>query len=155
MLSIFGAEPGSKLNLFGLEYDPRFLESWYSDQPPTEPGISRRGPLERYAAKLGQTAMRHLAPLQDVSSIQLELSKSELARLVDVCTSFGYVIDEADGQVVCDGPGVQLVAREVPVSRGVTGMQFRLRRPVQREPMTFGRAQLSFSGRAASFELRP
>jgi len=103
---MWGAPPareGSKLSLFAMEYDPRFLESWHADLPPRAGGVTRRAVLARYAA--------HLAPergepplLRDVVEVRLEVDEPERERLVQVVRAGRWVIEESGAERRCLGP---------------------------------------------------
>lgn len=155
ILGVQAAHASSRLSLFSLEYDPRFLASWYPDLPPESLGIARRGVLERYAAKLGQEELRGRALLADVVEIHLALDEEERARLLQVCRAFGWVVAEESGAWTCDGPRIDLVVSPSDSPGGVTGFAMSLRRPVEREPIELGRVRITFQDRFATLTFRP
>jgi hypothetical protein len=155
MLSVMPAHAASKLNLFALEYEPRFLELWHADAAPAWGGIARRSVLERYAAALGQSELRETAPCIDVTEVRLAVDAAERQRLVAVCASLGYAIEESGETRTCIGPGMRLVIHAAEPSRGITALQLALRQPVEREPLQLGRARLSFDGATALLEFPP
>jgi len=139
----------STLNLFSLEYDPRFLERWHPELEPAAGGISRRAVLARYAASLDRGV--DTALFRDVTAIHLQLDEAELARTLGVCRAFGYVVEQRAGEWLCDGPQVDLILRPADAPGGITAFELSLRKPVEREPMSFGRARLTFDGARALF----
>ena len=112
VLGVQAAHATSRLSLFSLEYDPRFLSSWHANLPPASAGISRRAVLQRYAAKIRGAADGEREPLfSDVTEVQLALDEKERERLFDVLDVFGYTVEERADSWVCDGPQVRLVVR--------------------------------------------
>ena len=153
MMGIQGAA-SADLSLFALEYDARFLGRWHPQLAPQAGGIARRSVLARYAAKLEQEDMRRNAPFMDVTAVHLALDPAASKHLAEVCETLGYVIEEEGDALVCDGPGVTLVVRVTHISRGVTGFELALREPLEREPIEFGKARMSFDGATALLEFR-
>ncbi len=153
---LLGVEmPPSRLSVFSLEYDPRFLASWHGELAPARGGIARAAVLERYAAALERSRQREEAPFADVTAVQLALGEAELERLLEVCRACGHEIEAGAGQWTCHGPQFRLVLRSSGDSRGVTGIELSLRRPLEHEPLQLGKAVLSFHGRTAEFVFQP
>lgn len=147
MLGVGG--PATRLSLFALEYDGRFLGRWHPEHSPAHAGIARRSVLERYAATLAPDTDLDRLLLEDVTAIHLALTSAERAHLAELCQALGYAISEEEGVLTCDGPGVTLVARDSPAPGGITGFELALSRPVEREPLELGTYRLSFEGRTA------
>lgn len=156
IMGVERAHASSQLDLFSLEYDPRFLDGWHVELPPHDGSISRAGVLRRYAALLGGD-VGNAAPLfEDVTEVRLALDPAERTRFLEVCHSFGYVLEEAAaGSTISYGPGFRMRLAESPEPGGVTGFSVSLRRPFEHEEMTFGRVTLSFEGRTADFSFDP
>ena len=147
MLGVEAAHERSRLSLFTLEYDPRFLAAWHPDLPPASGGIARRAVLARYAASLGQRPRA----LGDVTAVHLALDPRERARLGAVVRSLGWVVAEGeDGRLHMDGPGIDLWVRPVDEPGGITGLELGLREPVEREPLELGSLRWTFEGERAS-----
>lgn len=155
ILGVEAAHAGSRLSLFAMEYDPRFLTSWHAELPPEGGGIARRRILERYAAVLGQGERRREALLEDVTEVFLELDEAERERLLAVCRAAGYELDQGVDAWVCHAPQFRLVVRASEGPGRVTGLRMALRAPVEREPIQLGKARLSFQGRTATFSFAP
>ncbi|MCZ6596527.1 MAG: DUF5829 family protein [Planctomycetota bacterium] len=154
VMGIQAAHADSRLDLFSLEYDPRFLARWHADLPPERTGISRRAVLARYAANLGpdgpdETAEEAL--FEDVKEVFLALDEAERARLDAVCRTFGYEVNEGADAVVILGPEFRLVVRESSEPGGITGFRMSLRREVEERTLVLGRAKLHLKGRVATF----
>ncbi len=141
----------SRMTVFSLEYDERFLSTWHNELAPDSGGISREAVLARYAAKLERKPDEAL--FQDVTAIDLTLDAAELERLLEVCRAFGYELEEADEAWTCHAPQFRLTLKKGETSRGITRFAMTLRRPVEREPLKLGRAVLRFEGSKAYFEL--
>jgi hypothetical protein len=153
---ILGVEmPSSRLTLFALAYDPRFLASWHADLAPAHPGIRRADVLERYAAALDRSSLRSSAPLADVAAVEVAVDAAERERLLGVCEAAGYEIETAPETWTCHGPQFRLVLSAAEKSGGVTGIELALRAPIEREPLELGKIVLRFDGRTAAFVLRP
>ena len=149
------APADSNLSLFALEYDPRFLASWYPELPPAAASIERAAILDRYAHVLAEGGERQVANLVDVTAIHLELDAKDTAHLGRVCAALGYAPGRADGALVHDGPGVRISIQPAARSRGVVAFDLALRTPIEREPLVLGRARFTFRGATARFELLP
>ncbi|HEX6882192.1 MAG TPA: DUF5829 family protein [Planctomycetota bacterium] len=156
---ILGVEmPTAELTLFGMEYEPRFLERWHAGQPPASGGIARAAVLERYAAALGRTELRGRAPFLDVRAVALALSEPARARLADVAVAAGWEVEPQGERRICTGPGLRLELLPPAAPEGPTGVvrfELELRAPVAHEPLSLGRVAVSFRERTAVFELRP
>ena len=149
MFGVPAAHEGSKLSIFAMEYDPRFLESWHGDLPPRAGGVTRRAILARYAAHLGRDAGEPPL-LRDVTEVRLEVDERERERLVQVVRAAGWVVGEPGAELVCAGPHVRLVLTTRAAPRGITSFRMSLERSVEREPLQLGRARLEFAGDTAT-----
>lgn len=143
------AMPESRLALFSLEYDPRFLATWHADLPPAAGGIRRSDVLARYRAVLDGPKQ---PLLEDVEEVYLDLGDAERERFLAVCESFDYERDDGDLTVV-HGPEVRFVLHAVPGPARITGFRMRLREPVERDSVGLGSARLDFDGRHATLWL--
>ncbi len=153
---ILGIEmPVAGLDLFTLEYDPRFLASWHPDLEPAQGGIARSDVLERYAAVLDLAARRESAAFLDVSEVRLALDDAQRERLLAVGEECGYELEEGPDTWTCHAPQFRLVLQRSPVPGGITEIDLTLREPLEREPLQLGRVRLSFRGETATFHLRP
>lgn len=139
----------STLNMFSLEYVPAFLDTWHAGLEPAGGGVSRAAVMRRYAASLGRR--REEALFRDVSVVHLALDAAELDRLVAVCRTFGYAVEEQDGVWRCDGPQVDLILSPSDTPGGITSFVVSLRKTVEREPLQLGKARLTFEGARATF----
>jgi hypothetical protein len=81
----------------------------------------------------------------------MQLDEAELARVLEVARAFGYVVQERDGDWLCDGPQVDLILRAADAPGRITAFELGLRQAVERAPMPFGRARLTFDGASALF----
>jgi hypothetical protein len=154
---ILGVEmPTAELTLFGMEYDPRFLERWHAGKTPQVGGIGRAAVLERYAAALGKSEVHATAPFGDVSAIELTLAGAARERLLAVARAAGWESELAGDTATCRAPGVAFRLR-TPASpaapTGITGFELALRAPFEREPLRLGSVTVRFQGQHASFEL--
>ncbi len=155
---ILGVEmPPSRLNVFALEYDRRFLAKWQPDLPPLESagkGSERAAVLERYAAALERSPLRASAPFADVTEVELALDEAQRERLLAACAAAGHEIEVGADAWTCHGPQFRLVLRSSADPGGVTGFVASLSRPIEHEPLELGRIRLSFQGAAATLVLR-
>ncbi len=147
--------PPSPLNLFALEYEPRFLESWHATLAPSGGGIARAAVLERYAAALDRSDWRAQAPLADVTEVRLALDDAQRERVLDVCAAAGHEVESAGDGWVVHVPQSRLAIRRSAKPGGVTGFVMSLRSPLEHEPLRLGKAELRFRGRTAEFEFLP
>jgi len=147
--------PTSPLNLFVMEYDPRFLASWHAALPPSVGGIVRAAVLERYAAALDRSEWRAKAPLADVTEVRLALDEAQRERVLAVCTAGGHEVESEGDEWLVRAPRFRLVLRKSVNPGGVTGFTLRLRQPLEREPLHLGQVALSFRGNTAELELAP
>jgi len=147
--------PSAPLNLFVMEYDPRFLASWHATLPPTTGGIERFSVLERYAASLDRSAWRAKAPLADVTEVRLALDGAQRERVLAVCTAAGHEVTQTGDEWLVHAPQCRLVLRTSEKPGGVTGFTMRLGEPLAREPLRLGKAVLSFHGGTSELELHP
>jgi hypothetical protein len=142
----------SRLSLFAMEYDPRFLATWHPELAPEGGGISRADVLERYAARLQRLETRHGTLMQDVTEVRLTVDAEERARLFALCGALGYRVEEEGQTAICHGPDFRLVVRTGAEPGGVTGLKLALRRPVEAHSVRLGNAVLSFEGNVATLE---
>lgn len=144
--------PSAPLQLFTLEYDPRFLTRWHPELAPAAPGIARGDVLARYAASLGALERRAQAAFGDVSAVELALDEAQQQRVLAACTAFGY---EREGDTpLVHAPQFRLTLQRAPQPAGVTGVELTLRHEFTRAPLELGRVRLEFRGRSARLEVR-
>ncbi len=152
---ILGVEmPPSALQVFAMEYDPRFLAGWHPELAPAGGGLARADVLARYAAALGKVEAHANAPFTDVISVELALSDAERERLLSVCAAAGWEVEQSAGVWTCSAPQFRLVLRPSDAPGGISAFELALRAPIERKPLELGRAVLSFRGETARFELR-
>jgi hypothetical protein len=147
--------PPSPLNLFVMEYDPRFLASWHATLPPASGGIARSSVLERYAAALDRSEWRAKAPLADVVEVRLALDEAQRERVLAVCKAGGHEVEEKGDEWLVHAPQCRFVLRKSEKPGGVTGFTMRLCEPLAREPLRLGKAVLTFHGTTSELELEP
>jgi hypothetical protein len=147
--------PSAPLNLFVMEYDPRFLGSWHATLPPATGGLERSAVLERYAAALDRSDLRAKAPLADVTEVRLALDDAQRERVLAVCAAGGHESAQVGDGWLVRAPRFRLVVRRSASPGGITGFTLRLREPLAREPLRLGKAVLSFRGETAELELVP
>jgi hypothetical protein len=147
--------PPSPLNLFVMEYDPRFLASWHATLPPATGGIERTSVLERYAAALDRTDWRAKAPLADVTEVRLALDEAQRERVLAVCTAGGYEVAQLSDGWLVHAPHFRLLLRESSEPGGLTGFGMRLREPLAQKPLQLGKAVVSFHGGTAELDFLP
>ncbi len=153
---ILGVEmPPSPLNVFAMEYEPRFLASWHASLPPAGAATTRAAVLERYAAALGRSELRASAPFGDVREVRLALADAQRERLLAVCEAAGFEIEAGEASWTCFGPQFRLAIERSEKSGGVTGFELALRKGYTHEPLRLGRVTIEFGAGTASFSLRP
>ena len=152
ILGLQRAHATSQLSVFSLEYDPRFLEGWHGDLPPTHGGIARRDVLARYAAKLEQP--REGTLLRDVVALQLALDEGERAQLRKACEALGYAVEGDAASWSAQGPQFRIDVSGSDGPGGLRAIELSLERAVEREPVELGRLRVTFDGDRAFLELR-
>jgi hypothetical protein len=142
------AEPDRRdgLHLWSMEYHAQFLERWHPTLTPAR-GIAPRDVLDRYAAVVGG-APRDAFLLEDIVSVELELSAAATAFLRAHLASVAAVTDHADGFVSALG-GTRVRARTAPEPRGLLSVGCSLQRSVPAATHRFGSSTLSVDERAA------
>lgn len=153
------AMPSKGLDVLAMEYDARFLARWHADLAPKEPGVRRVDALERYAAAAKRGSLRTSQLLGDVRGVVVAADEPRRARLAAIGAAAKYetVESAATGSeprvVALDGPRfrVELApASAAPDVDGLTRVDLRLTRPVERAPLRFGRLELAFDGTRAT-----
>ena len=150
IMGIEAAHEDSRLSLFSLQYDRRFLASWHPERPPAAGAITRRAVLARYAAQLRQKPRL----LQDIEEVYLELDERERAHLEKACRQFGYEVNEGSDALVLMGPSVSLVVRDSDGPGRITGFRMSLRRPAKRRVVELGAAELTIQRNVATLRFR-
>jgi hypothetical protein len=152
ILGIQAATTAQRLQLFAMEYDPRFLARWHPREGQAAGRIDRAAVLDRYAEVLGRPADPLLA---DVAEVQLRLEREEHDHLLLVARAFGMGREPAQdssleirtGSETRTGPGYELAAEhsgERPACDLI--LRGRLRRSVDQRDLRFGQVQLLVSG---------
>ena len=139
-----GAGPG--LRVWLMEYDRDFLARWYPHLTPART-ITRSDVLDRYVAKIGQSARRDAFLMKDVTSLTLALSADDREALLAQLKAVGYTVRDEKGTTVCEGPDIQL--RIVPptgVARGIQEVEFSLQSRAKPAQHRFGSALLTLDG---------
>lgn len=147
--------PPSPLNLFVMEYEPRFLARWHATLAPASGGIARAAVLERYAAALERSDWRGQASLADVTEVRLALDDAQRERLLAVCTASGHEVEVVGDGWLVHVPQSRLAIRRSAEPGGVTGFLMSLRSSLEREPLQFGKAMLTFHGSTAELQFLP
>lgn len=147
--------PSGPLDVFAMEYDPRFLERWHAGLAPPTGGRTRAAVLERYAAALQRSAQRASVPFEDVREIRLTLDEEQEGRVLSLCEAAGFEIDSGVEGTRASGPHLRLLLTRAAEPGGITSLALGLRRPLEREPLRLGRVTLSFEGTTAWVRLHP
>jgi hypothetical protein len=135
--------------LWLMEYDKDFLARWYSDLTPAR-SIARADVLDRYVAKVGQSAGRATFLMKDVVSLTLALPGEDRATLKDPLRAVGYSERANQNDIVLAGPDATF--RLVPpagAARGIVEVEFSLQRKVPLSEHRIGNAVLRLDGERA------
>lgn len=151
---LLGVEmPSSALQLFTLEYDPRFLARWHPELAPRTPGIARGEVLVRYAASLGALEEHSRLPFADVSAVELALDEAQRQRVLTSCTAFGHETEGASDPRIVHAPEWRLALRSAAQPGGIVGLELALRRELTHAPLELGDVRIEFHGRTASLRV--
>lgn len=137
--------------LWLMEYDKDFLARWYSELTPAR-GIARADVLDRYVAKIGQSAGRASFLMKDVVSLTLALPDEDRATLLDPLRSVGYAERADKADVVVTGPDVaiRLVRPTAGGARGIIEVEFSLQKKAPLSQHRIGNAVLRLDGERAT-----
>lgn len=138
---------GPPLDVFAMEYDPRFLGTWHAE--PGSGGITRRAVLQRYRRALGQD----LGPLRDVIAVDLALNDEGRARLIEAAPAFGFEAEVVDGIQVLRTPDAVVRLHPAEPRAGLLGFDLALREPVAQESLELGAVTVRFEGADARVTL--
>jgi len=155
IMGIERATSTSRLDLFSMEYDPRFLDQWHPDLAPATDGktIDRASVLQRYAARIGTTPDEAL--FQDVVEIHVRLPEKDRQRLVETCLCFGYTVESEAAETVCTGPGfgIRVFPPLGTEDGGIEAFVVRLREPRPARNVEIGAIRVEIEGDRATFRL--
>ena len=146
--------PSASLTLFGMEYEPAFLERWHPDRPLNQPMLARSDVLARYAAVLKRSDFRAKSPFRDLREVQLSLDDAQRERMLAVCVTAGYEVEKSSDSWKVFGPQFQFLLRSSSESGGVTAIELELREPIERGPLHLGHATITFRGKLATIQLK-
>ena len=135
---------GSGLNLWVMEYHPRFLADWNPASSNENEGVSRKQILSRYKAVLSTRPPRPL--LDDVVALTIALDKAVSTKLADLCEMFGYRRSAQGNAIVLEGPDIKLrLIDRTDSARGIQEMTFRVKdKPAGKSEFRFGKSALRF-----------
>jgi hypothetical protein len=149
-----GAAParGMPFRLWLMEYDRAFLARWYPDLTPAR-GITRADVLDRYVAKVGQSAGRAAFLMKDVVSLVISLPDEDRGMLVEPLRAVGYAERAEKADVVLVGPDAtfRLVPATAP-ARGIVEVEFSLQKRVPLSQHRIGNAVLRLDGEGATLK---
>lgn len=137
------------LRVWLMEYHRDFLARWYGSLTPAR-GITRADALDRYVAKIGQSARRDKALLQDVVGLVIALAPEEREALVRQLRAVAWLAKDEGDAVVCSGPESERIRLVAPAG-GRTGI-VEVELSLQHEATAIhriGSAELRLEGRSA------
>jgi len=158
--------PSTQVDLVALQYDARFLAAWRPEVAPKEPSLARADVLARYASVAKQTELRDSALFGDVKAVVLPLDDAARPLASRTFELLGYQVQAPEWiagrpkapetlmrPLACVGPQFRVVLPPLEVAKVAIGFELALTRAVERAPMRFGKAELTFSGRFARLSL--
>lgn len=149
------AEEIPGLRVWLMEYHADFLARWYGPLTGAR-SITRADVLDRYVAKIGQSAKRETALLRDVVGLELALAPAEREALVRQLRAVAWTATDEGGDVVCRGPEGEELRLVAPNGErtGILAVNFSLQHEVPPASRLVGSAELRLEGRSARLLLR-
>jgi len=143
------------LRVWLMEYHAEFLARWYGALTPAR-SIGRADALDRYVAKISESARRETALLQDVVGLEIALAPPEREALVRQLRAVAWTATDAGADVVCRGPEGEELRLVAPRGdrTGIVAVDFSLQHEVARASRLIGSAELRLDGRSARLVLR-
>jgi hypothetical protein len=139
--------------LWLMEYDKDFLARWYSNLTPAR-SIARADVLDRYVAKVGQSAGRATFLMKDVVSLTLALPDENRATLLAPLRAVGYTERADKAEVVLTGPDATIHLRPLAgAARGIVEVEFSLQKKIPLSEHRIGNAVLLLDGERARLKL--
>jgi len=135
----------SRLSLFSMEYDPRFLAGWHAELTPRGTSIQRAAVIERYAAQLGQDERQADARFKRIRAVLLEVDEREFERFLAYVRVSGYRIEATEAAAQAWGQDIRFDLARTEAPRGVVGLEFELR-PGADVNLDIGRVSLRLEG---------
>ena len=151
MLAVIGAHAETRMELFSMEYERRFLESWHAERAPMRTGLARRDVLTRYASALERDADATL--LQDITEVHMNLDERERQHLFALADEFGYAIRQEGDTWTVQAPEYRMLIRASAEPGRITGLTMSLAQERKKEVHRFGKASLALHGRTATLTL--
>jgi hypothetical protein len=143
------------LRVWLMEYHAEFLARWYGALTQAR-SITRADVLDRYVAKVGESAKRETALLQDVVGLEIALAPPEREALVRQLRAVAWTAADEGPAVVCRGPEGEELRLVAPRGErtGIVAVDFSLQHEVPRASRLIGSAELRLEGRSARLVLR-
>lgn len=143
------------LRVWLMEYHAEFLARWYGALTQAR-SIARADVLDRYVAKIGESAKRETALLRDVVGLEVALAPPEREALVRQLRAVAWTATDEGGEVVCRGPEGETLRLVAPRGErtGIVAVDFSLQHEVPRASRLTGSAELRLEGRSARLLLR-